>query len=117
MVEHLYVLGDVYWRPPWQDDIENTQWLELFHPFTTVKNLYLSWAFVPHIMPTLQELVGERVTEVLPNLQSIGVFLEDLQKSGFVPETIRQFIAARQLSSCPIAIYYWTRHDKWSSTW
>ena len=112
MLERLYILGDVYWRPPWQDDFENTQWMELFHPFATVKNLYLSWPFVPYIMPALQEPVGERVTNVLPSLQSI--FLEDLQKSGFVQETIRQFIAARQLSRCPMAIdiSYWTRHDK-----
>jgi hypothetical protein len=101
MLEHLYILGDVHWRPPWQDDSENNQWLAFFHSFATVKNLYLSREFVPRILPTLQELVGERVTEVLPNLQSI--FLED---EG-------QFIAAQQLSSRPIAISYWTRQDRW----
>jgi hypothetical protein len=66
-LEHLYILGDAYW----QVNVENTQLLDLFRPFTTVKNLYVSWAFVPCITPALQELVGERVTEVLPNLQSI----------------------------------------------
>jgi hypothetical protein len=111
MLEHLWILENEYLRPFWQG-VENTQWLELFHPFTTVKNLYLSRGIVPRIVPTLQELAGERVTEVLPNLQSI--FLEDLQESRFVPETIRQFIAARQLrvSGSPIAISDWTRLDK-----
>jgi hypothetical protein len=85
--------------------LENNHWLELFRPFIAVKNLYLSWEFVPRIAPTLYGLVGERVTEVLPNLQSI--FLEDLRKSEFVPEATRQFIAARQLSGHPIAIYIW----------
>ena len=105
MLENLYILEDVSLRPRWQDDLKNSQWLELFHPFTTVKNLYLSQEFTPRIVPALQELVGERVSEVLPNLES--VFLEDLRESGIVPEAMRQFIAARQLSSRPIAISHW----------
>jgi hypothetical protein len=92
-------------QPCSQGDIEHDQWLELFHTFTTVKNLYLTRGFLPRIVPTLQELVGERVTEVLPNLQCI--FLQDLLESELVPEAVRQFIAARQLSSRPIAISYW----------
>jgi hypothetical protein len=35
----------------WHDDIENSEWLELLRPFTSVKNLY-----APHIVPALQEL-------------------------------------------------------------
>jgi hypothetical protein len=115
MLEHLYILEDEFPRPRWQDDLENDQWLELFRPFTTVKNLYLSREFIPRLVPTLQELIGERVTKVLPNLQSI--FLEDLEESGFVPEAMLQFIAARQLSSRPIAISRWTRRDKWMMDW
>jgi hypothetical protein len=109
MPEHLYILEDVLLRPLWQDDLENNQWLEFFRPFNTVKNLYLSREFVLRIVPTLQELVGERVTEVLPNLQRI--FLE----WGLVPEAMRQFIAARQLSSRPVVISYWKRQDMWSA--
>ena len=33
-----------------------------------VKGLYISEEFRPRIAPTLKELVGERVTEVLPDL-------------------------------------------------
>jgi len=113
MLEHLHILEDVSWRPLWQDDLESNQWLELFHPFTTVRNLYLSRDFVTRIAPTLQELVGERVTEVLPNLQSIS--LQDLQESDDVPDAMRQFITARQLSSRPIAISHWSRQDVWST--
>jgi hypothetical protein len=105
MVERLCILEYSSSPPWWQDDIEHDQWFELFHPFTTVKNLYLSRDFLPRIAPILQELVGERVTELLPNLQSI--FLVDLLESEFVPEAMRRFIAARQLSSHPIAISYW----------
>jgi hypothetical protein len=114
MLEHLYILGDAIMQPLWQDDLDNTQWLELFHPFTNVKNLYLSREFVQRIALTPQELVGvgETITEApeaLPNLQSIF-----FQKSPSVPETRRQSMAARLLSSRPIAIYTWIRQDKWS---
>ena len=106
-VEHLYVLEDIFWPPlpSWQDYLVNNRWLDFFHPFTTVKNLYLSRESVRRIAPTLQEIVGERVTEVLPNLQR--VFLEG--ESEFVPEAMGRFIAARQLSGRPIVVSHWTR--------
>jgi hypothetical protein len=69
-VEYLYIRSS-YWKHRWQDDIESSQWLELFHPFIAVKDLYISKEFVPHIAPALKELVGERVTEVLPALQTL----------------------------------------------
>ena len=75
-LEDLYIFDD---RAYWQDGVENTLWLELLHPFTAVKNLYLSREFVPRIAPALQELVGGRTTEVLPNLENI--YLEGFQPS------------------------------------
>jgi len=42
LVEHLYYIFERFRPPDWQNDIENTQWLELLQPFTAVKNLYLS---------------------------------------------------------------------------
>jgi F-box-like len=53
MLEHLYILEDISLPPLWPDDLGNNYWLELFRPFTTVKNLYLSREIVPHIVPTL----------------------------------------------------------------
>ncbi len=84
----------------WQDEMEDTQWLELLHPFTSVKDLHLSKDSAAFIAPALQELSGERVTEVLPALQNL--FLEESQPSKLVKEAIGKFIAARQLSGCPI---------------
>jgi hypothetical protein len=55
---------------PWQDDIDSSQWLELLHPFTAVKELHIS-KFTQSIAPALQELIGERGTEVLLALQSL----------------------------------------------
>ena len=94
-------------RQNWKDDIEIAQWLELFHPFTAVKNLYLSEEFASRIASSLQELVDGRIAEVLPALRNL--FLEGLQPSGRVHKGIGEFVAARQLSGHPIAVSRWER--------
>ena len=65
-LEELYIVEELCLPPRWQDDVENTLWLDLLRSFVPVKNLYLSGEFVPRIAPALQELVGGRTTEVLP---------------------------------------------------
>jgi len=99
-LEQLYIRENNQLQLHWQDDIESSQWLELLHPFTAVKDLYLSQEFAPRIAPSLQELVEGRAMEVLPALQNL--FLEDPQPSGPVEEDIGQFVAARQLTRHPI---------------
>jgi hypothetical protein len=89
-----------------KDSIENRQWLELFHLFVAVKNLYLSENFASRIAPALQEVVEGRTTEVLPALQNI--FLKGLDSSGSVQESIVQFVAAREVANYPIGISPWT---------
>jgi hypothetical protein len=62
MVEHLYIdyiCGPQYLPSQWLDDIEDIQWLEIFHPFTNVKNLYVYKEFAQSIAFALQELVVE----------------------------------------------------------
>ena len=61
-VEHLYILETGFSQLHWQDDIEIIQWLELLHPFTTAKDLYISSKFTPRIASALKE--------VLPSLQN-----------------------------------------------
>jgi hypothetical protein len=90
MVERLYIREGSH---SWQDNVENNHWLGLLHPFMAAKHLYLSKKLVPLIAPSLQELVGERVTEVLPALQNL--FLEELHPSGAVEEDIGKFVATR----------------------
>ena len=107
-VKNLYIYHHQYPEPHWpDDDIENTQWLEILRPFTIVEKLYLSELFASRIAPALQVLVEERMTEVLPILQNI--FVEGLQPSGPVQEGIGQFVAARQLSGHPITVSSWLR--------
>jgi hypothetical protein len=86
------------------------QWLELLQPFTAVKNLYLSKEFAPRILPALQELVGSRATEVLPTLQNI--LLEELAQTRPVQEAIEQFVAARQVTTHPIAVLRWDNSER-----
>jgi F-box-like len=104
-LEDLYISEDIYWRPAWQDNIENTLLLELLRPFTGVKNLYLSEKLASLIIPALQELTGGRTTEVLPTLQNI--FLEKHKPSGTIQAGIQQFAATRQGTGHPIAVSRW----------
>jgi hypothetical protein len=86
----------------WQDEIEGTQMLDLLRPFISVKDLILSDGSFSFVAPALQELSGERVTEVLPALRNLH--LEGPQQSGPVEEAIRKFVAVRQLSDFPVTV-------------
>ena len=55
------------------------------------------------IVRALQELVGERVTEVLPALETLFLYKT---MSGPVQEGIAKFVSARQLAGHPITISY-----------
>jgi hypothetical protein len=57
----------------WKDDIENAQWLETLDPFTALKSLYLTNRVAQRFCGALQELSGERATEVLPALRNLFV--------------------------------------------
>jgi hypothetical protein len=82
-----------------------------------VKNLYLHERLAPRIVLALQELVGGRVTEVLPTLQNI--FLQGLEPSGPIQEGIGKFVAMRrQITKHPIVVsrWDWEEHEAdWES--
>ena len=79
------------------------------HPFTALKNLYLSKAFAPRVVPVLQELFrdSESVTELLPKLQNI--FLEEFQPSDSAKTTIWKFVNGIHVDSHPIVVARWDR--------
>jgi len=105
-VEHLYIREVVYSPPDWQDDIENNQWLEFLHPFTALKNLYLSREIVPRMGPALRELAGASMAAVLPALQNVCLESQSWpSESG--QEIHRQFFDGQTLSSRPIGICDW----------
>ena len=99
-VDDLSIGKNEFFR--WRNDIENMQWLEIFNPFTAVKNLHLSYEVAPYIAPALQELVGGRTMEVLPSLQNISLWVYD--PSEPILEGVEKFVAARQLSNYPITV-------------
>ena len=107
-LESLYVRKNEY-SPAWQDDMKDTQWLELLYPFAGVKNLYLGKDIALHVAFALQGFAEERVTEVLPALQNL--FFQGYQSPGPIQEAIEQFVIARQLSGCPVAVHNWERKD------
>jgi len=87
----------------WGDDIENIQWLEFLQLFAAVESLTINPATVVRIGPALLELVGERVTDVLPAL--ITLLFEDTSTALPSPadqKPILRFVAARRLAGHPI---------------
>ena len=110
IVEDLYIENG-FCQLLWENDLsKNDLWLELFLPFTAVKNFYLSKESAPGIAAILQELIGDRIRGVLPSLRSI--LLSRLVPSGPFQENIGQFLAARQLSDHPISISVWDENFK-----
>jgi F-box-like len=112
VVEHLYILEKGFTRRQWQDDIESTQWLELFHPFTAVKALYMAREFTPRIVPTLLAPFDEGMTEVFPALQFL--LPEEPLLFGGIPlgpavptEDIAKFVLARKLAGLPVSVSIW----------
>ena len=81
-IEHHY--SELVWK---NDAIENSLWLQLLLSFTAVKNLHLSKEFAPGIALALQDVVGDRMTVAMPNLQNI--FVEALEPSGLSKQTLR----------------------------
>ncbi|KAH9972616.1 hypothetical protein BGW80DRAFT_361082 [Lactifluus volemus] len=51
--------------------MDNTEWLELFHPFSAVRTLRLSGDVESHVVSSLQQLTVESIAKVLPNLQNL----------------------------------------------
>jgi hypothetical protein len=106
MVERLYICQYGFcWRQRWKHGIQDTHWLQLLRFFTDAKDLYLSKEITIYIVPVLQNLVGERTTEVLPALQKLFFHKYEVL-SG--PKAIEDFVAARELYGHPIAISRWS---------
>ncbi|KAI9436097.1 hypothetical protein F5148DRAFT_1380334 [Russula earlei] len=102
---HLDIVGHVP-KPHWKGgDMDTTEWLELLDLFTSVEDLRLSDQIAQGVCQALEELTGERVTEVLPALQNI--FLKGLEPLESVPKYIEGFVAARKISGHPVAVHRW----------
>jgi hypothetical protein len=106
-IECLYIEEPPQLLTNFQLNMDNTQWLELFHSFTAVQTLYLSYSFGPPIMSALQGLNEESVTDILPAL--VDLYLEGYQETAPDLQDIEPFIATRQRSGHPVTVRHWTR--------
>ena len=109
-VENLSIIDDRDLEDCSQANIEDRLWLDLLRPFASVKNLCIHRETLPRIAPTLQKLVGDRTTEVLPILPNL--FTGSRQPSGLVQEGIEQFAVARRLFGHPITVSLWDRDSE-----
>jgi hypothetical protein len=96
--------------PPGNGVMVSTQFLEIFRLFTATRSLYVPESLGPLIASALRELIGERATEVLPNLRDL--FLERSARSGSIHEVIQPFVDARRLSDRPVAVHYLEERQK-----
>src|SRR6267142_179140 len=108
-VEQIKISQDNQENIEWIDnpDMDFSLWLELFHLFIALQGFYVSAKLVVTVAAALQRLTEGRTMEVLPALHSL--FLKGLEPSGHVPEGIRSFVAARQLSDHHAAVQSWDR--------
>ncbi|KAI0292180.1 hypothetical protein BC826DRAFT_454737 [Russula brevipes] len=107
-VSHLLSLVERLDLPPVSPSSKSfmmsIQFLEIFRLFTSTRSLHVREDLMPLIASALHELIGERATEVLPNL--CDLFLETSARSGSIQEVIQPFIDARRLSGRPVAVHY-----------
>ncbi|KAH9037544.1 hypothetical protein EDB84DRAFT_1138083 [Lactarius hengduanensis] len=75
----------------------DVDWLRLLHQFSTVQTLRLGCGPVEHVALALEDISGELITEVLPSLDLVCM---ERQPAS----TIEKFIAARELSGCPVIV-------------
>jgi hypothetical protein len=96
-------------------EVDPSQWLELFRPFSGVRSLYVSETPGPLVAAALGELTGERTMEVLPALELLS--LDELELSGSARDAMESFIAARQLSDRPVVVQRQEGQSRpWSNT-
>ena len=97
-VEYLSIdENDLQIEPGWEDNMEDTDWLELFRSFTAVKRLHGSKWLAGHIALALDSVGGEMITDVLPALTSLS--LEDEPVTS-----VEKFLVARKNSGHPVAL-------------
>ena len=78
-------------------DRQDDEWLHLFRQLSTIRTLFVFGLFPGRIALALNDCSAEMVAEVLPVLSVICI-------DGQPVSCIEKFIAARQLSGCPVTI-------------
>ena len=103
-VDSLTIDG-LYGLPIREEDVDPTQWLEFFRPFTHVTRVYVTVNEL--VLGIMQALVAEDMTaEVLPELTSLflGGFHYLRSTSPSVADAAAQFVAKRKLSGRDVTL-------------
>ena len=90
-----------------QDQIDPTQWLELFRPFRGVKSLEVTDALARNIALALEHATEGMSQDVFPALCDLRL---NRSRESF-SASITKFIVARQLSGRPISVHYRGEHS------
>jgi hypothetical protein len=95
-VDHLSINGDdLQHESGWKDSVDDTDWLELLHPFSAANMVQGSKQLALQIALALDGVGEEMIAEVLPALTSL--LLEDQPV-----RSVEKFLAARQNSGHPV---------------
>jgi hypothetical protein len=86
--------------PTGEEEVDPTQWLELFRPFTHVTTVSVVEQLVPGIVQAL--VVEDMATEVLPELTRLH--LKEYRKSPSVAKDAEQFVTTRKLSGRTVSL-------------
>ena len=88
--------------PTGEEDVDSTQWLELFQPFTHVTQVYV-WEkeLVPGIVQALA--TEDMAAGVLPELSAL--YLSGYRASPSVAKAAQQFVDARELSGRAVRLF------------
>jgi hypothetical protein len=89
-----------YGGMPSGEDVDSTQWLELFQSFTHVRELRVSGQLDLDIVQAL--VTEDMAAGVLPELASLH--LTEYRISSSVAEAAKQFVAMRSLSGQPVSL-------------
>ena len=90
-------------RSKWPDDMECTQWLELFDPFVAVEMLRILKRG-QLVVPAFYELTGERTTDVLPSMRTPSFSGLGSWSSTRIKDALEPFISARKSSDHPVSV-------------
>ena len=86
--------------PTGEEDVDSTEWAELFQLFTHVTKVYVSEKLVPNIVPSL--VVEDMTAEVLPDLTSLQ--LRGYRRFASVAEAAEKFVTTRRLSGRTVCL-------------
>jgi F-box-like len=84
------------------DDLDPTQWVELFNSFTSLQTLGIPRELERFIAAALQGLTEESAAEVLPALRSLSIY--GAATDSAVEQGMQSFVAARQHSGHPVTL-------------